>query len=86
MLNASTPDQVRGHLIELIDSGDHRENVGRRLRDWLVRNHGEQKTVPAMLALLQMAADRTRLWRWADNPLREPLTAAERDYHQHCLQ
>jgi glycosyltransferase involved in cell wall biosynthesis len=86
VLNASTPDAVRGHLLELIDSETRRTEVGSRLREWIVRTHGEQTTAPLMLALLQLAADGQAVNQSADNPLHDPLSPDEREYHRQCLQ
>lgn len=86
VLNASTPNEIGNHLLDLIDSPVLRAEIGGKLRQWLVRNHGEQKTVPLMLALLQLAADRVAPPKRWDNPLQEPLTAAEREYHIRCHQ
>jgi glycosyltransferase involved in cell wall biosynthesis len=81
---ASTPGEVRAALLGLIDSADRRSARGRLMRDWLLRNHGEQKTAPLLLALLQFVADRVRLPHGLDNPLSDPLSAEEREYHEQC--
>lgn len=86
VLNAETPEEIRQKLLELIDSPNRRETVGRKLREWLVRNHGEENTVPLMLALLQLAADKVQLPTGLDNPLTDPLSDEERQYHESCLQ
>lgn len=86
VINAGTPDEIRQGLFELIDSPQRRQEIGMQLREWLVRNHGEQKTVPLMLALLQLAADRIKLPDGLDNPLMDPLSEEERQYHASCLQ
>ena len=62
-----------------------RKQKGDAMRDWVVRNHGEQKTVPLMLALLRFAADRVSLPHDLVNPLSSPLTTEEIAYHQSCL-
>lgn len=84
VFNASTPDEIQEHLLKLIDSYKLRVEVGKRTREWLVRNHGEQKTVPLMLALLRLAAENIRLPPDLDNPLRDALSPLELDYHQMC--
>lgn len=81
---AGTPEEIRAALLPLIDSADRRARRGRELREWLVRNHGEQRTAPLMLALLQFAAGRALLPRHMDNPLTDPLSLDERDYHERC--
>jgi glycosyltransferase involved in cell wall biosynthesis len=83
---AGTPEEVQTALLGLVDSADRRAERGREMRNWLVRNHGEQKTAPVMLALLQLAADKVRLPRGLDNPLTDPLSADERAYHERCRQ
>jgi glycosyltransferase involved in cell wall biosynthesis len=84
--NASTPAEVGAALVELIDSPQRRHDLGLRLREWVVRTHGEAQTMPALLALLQMAADRHRTPRRLDNPLHDALSVEELAYHQRCLQ
>jgi glycosyltransferase involved in cell wall biosynthesis len=86
VLNASTPSEVRECLVKLADSEQLRLEHGAVLRDWIVRTHGEQKTTPLMLALLQLAADRQPAGSRADNPLRMALSAEEHAYHRQCLQ
>ena len=81
---AGTPEEIRGALLALIDSAEYRADRGRQLREWLLRNHGEQKTVPLLLALLQIAADDATLPPDLDNPLDDPLSADERRYHEQC--
>jgi glycosyltransferase involved in cell wall biosynthesis len=84
--NASAPAEVQEWLLKLADSAQLRIDSGRAMREWIVRTHGEQKTAPLMLALLQLAADRRPAGDLGDNPLSEPLSAEEREYHQQCLQ
>lgn len=83
---AGTPEEVQATLLALIDSAGRRAERGRDMRAWLVRNHGEQKAAPLMLAMLQLAADGVRLPRGLDNPLTDPLSADERAYHERCRQ
>lgn len=86
VVNAGTADEIRHALLGLIDSPQRRQEVGTQLREWLLRNHGEQKTVPLLLALLRLAADRVKLPVGMDNPLLDPLSEEERQYHESCLQ
>lgn len=86
VLNASTPAEIRECLLGLIDSPQRRQEMGGKLREWLVRNHGEQKTVPLMLALLQLAADGVKLPSDLNDPLKAPLSDEERRYHTQCQQ
>ena len=84
--NASTPAEVRELLLTLADSPASRITSGNALREWIVRTHGEHTTVPLLLALLRLAADRHPAGNRADNPLCMPLSADEREYHRRCLQ
>ena len=83
---AGSPAEVRQVLLALIESREHRLDRGRQLREWLLRNHGEQRTAPLMLALLQMAADEVPIPAGLDNPLDDPLSDDERAYHEACHQ
>jgi glycosyltransferase involved in cell wall biosynthesis len=84
-INTATPDAVREALIALATSRDHRAATGDAMRAWLLRNHGEQRTGPLMLALLRYAADRSMLPDELLSPLRAPLSEAERAYHEACM-
>lgn len=77
--------EVEGALLDYIDHPERRERDGAAMRQWLVRTHGEDRTVPLMLALLRLTADRVPLPGGLDQPLRAPLTPEERDYHHACL-
>ena len=83
--NAHTPEEMQIALLALIDSPDYRLKKGRAVREWLVRNHGEEKTVPLMLALLKLSADRAPLPLHFVNPLSAPLSKEEVAYHKSCL-
>lgn len=82
VLQAENTEEVRAHLLAQIDAPQQRLAVGAALREWLVRNHGEQKTTPLMLAILQLAADQVSLPSHLASPLNQPLTPAERAYHR----
>jgi glycosyltransferase involved in cell wall biosynthesis len=84
VLDVGAPDELRGALLRLIDDRGHREETGRSLREWLVRTHGARRTVPLMLALLRLAADRVPLPPGLDDPLRDPESDAELEYHARC--
>jgi hypothetical protein len=71
-------------LLKLIDDLELRHNQGQAVRQWLVRNHGEQKTVPLMLALLRLTADQIALPPDLKNPLYDSLSQEELDYHKSC--
>ena len=83
--NVESPAQIVEALIHLVDSAEYRDKKSKDMRGWLVRNHGEQRTVPLMQALLQMAAYRKMLPVELDNnPLGAGLTEQEIEYHQNC--
>ena len=84
--NASTPNEITQKLIMLADNPDVRQSNGLEMRRWLVRRHGEEKTVPLLLSLLRLAADRVSLPQDIANPLRAEETEAEWAYHAKCLQ
>lgn len=85
VINADTPEDIYAGLVSLIDSKSLRDEVGEKLRQWLLRNHGEEKTIPLMLALLQIAADGFTLPSELDNPLLDKLSSEEKKYHKECL-
>ena len=85
VMNAATPAEIRQAIIALADDGCLRAQQGEAMRAWVVRNHGEERTTPLMLALLQLAADRVPLPSELVNPLCDPETDAEIAYHQACL-
>ncbi len=84
MINAHNLEDIYQSLLELIDDLELRHNQGQAVRQWLVRNHGEQKTVPLMLALLRLTADQIALPPDLKNPLYDSLSQEELDYHKSC--
>ncbi|MBR9817211.1 MAG: glycosyltransferase [Rhodospirillales bacterium] len=84
--NARNFSEIRNVILDLIDNEDLRNRRGDAMRSWVVRNHGEEKTVPLLLALLRLAADRVQLPSGLKNPLSDEMTAEEKYYHQSCLQ
>lgn len=83
--NAHSPEEMHQAILTLVDDEDYRREKGEAMRAWLVRNHGEERTAPLMLALLRLAADREPLPTDLVNPLASPLTDEEIAYHQECL-
>lgn len=79
-----TPAELGEALTALVRDREGREDRGRAMRAWLVRNHGAQRAVPRMLALLRLAADRVPLPHDLVSPLLDPLGEAERRYHAAC--
>lgn len=78
------PD-VEQALVEYISNPEIRRRDGEAMRQWLVRTHGEDRTIPVLLALLRVAADRVPLPPDLENPLRAPLSQEEEEYHATCL-
>jgi glycosyltransferase involved in cell wall biosynthesis len=84
VLNAGSPVEVVQHLIALAGHPQGRIQLGAEMRNWLVRFHGHERTVPLMLALLRLAADQVPLPADFVNPLTDPETEEERQYHAAC--
>jgi glycosyltransferase involved in cell wall biosynthesis len=85
-LHAATPVAMGQALLTLVENRNFRLQRGLEIRRWLVRNHGEEKTLPLLLALLRMTADHAPLPEEPVNPLRTEVTEAEQAYHRTCLQ
>jgi len=85
-LNAATPVAMGRALLTLVDNRNFRLHKGLEMRRWLVRNHGEEKTLPLLLALLRMTADNAPLPEELVNPLWTEVTEAEQAYHHACVQ
>lgn len=83
--NVGGVDEIEAALVAYAGSAELRHRDGAALRAWLVRTHGEDVTVPAMLALLRVAADRVPLPEGLENPLADPLDDGERAYHGSCF-
>lgn len=84
-MNANSPVEAGKALLELIDNEHMRIEKGNEMRKWLVRNHGEAKTAPLMLALLRLAADRIPLPKEFVSPLWDEENDDEKEYHKACL-
>lgn len=84
-INASSPNEITDALIALASDPVKRGQIGKKSREWLVRNHGEEKTGPLMLALLRLTADRVPLPERLINPLLDKETEEEEEYHRSCL-
>lgn len=82
--DASSPLEVVGHLRTLAEDEGRRRESGAKMREWVVRNHGEEKVAPLMAALLGLAASRRALPSDLVNPLRSPLSEDEVSYHTAC--
>jgi glycosyltransferase involved in cell wall biosynthesis len=82
--NCRDAGEVEAALLRLIDAPQRRRAAGNSLREWLVRTHGRERTVPLLRGLLRLAADRIPLPADLDNPLTDPETEAEAAYHAAC--
>lgn len=85
--NVDNPTELEQTLLGLIDNPELCRQRGKEMRDWLVRNHGEEKTVPRLLALLRLTADQVPLPSEIAgmNPLLDEESEEEKVYHQSCL-
>jgi glycosyltransferase involved in cell wall biosynthesis len=87
VVNLQTLHDFEHVLLSLIDSPERRTELGQAMRNWLVRNHGEETTVPRLLALLRFAAEQMQLPPEIArmNPLLDDETDEEGEYHHSCL-
>jgi glycosyltransferase involved in cell wall biosynthesis len=83
--NVREPEALPNALLRLVDEPGLRREKGQRMRDWLVRNHGAQRTMPILLALLRFTADQVALPPDLASPLCDPTSKAEDAYHAGCL-
>jgi glycosyltransferase involved in cell wall biosynthesis len=83
---ADSAESMQAALLRLIDSPRLRRERGRMMRDWLLRNHGQDRMTSILLALMQFAADQVPLPEGLDNPLDDSLSPEEEAYHEACLQ
>lgn len=83
--NARTPAEITAALSELAANGELRLARGRQMRQWLVRHHGQDKTIPILLGLLRLAADNVPLPGDLVSPLLDELGEDEIAYHSTCL-
>ncbi len=81
MINVSQPREIFEALLRLVDNPELRFQIGNDVRNWLVRNHGEKKTMPILLGLLRLAADRFALPKDLVNPLCQDLSSEEEIYY-----
>jgi len=72
-------------LAELANKPEALIEIGESMRAWVLKHHGESKTAPLLLALLQLAASGDKLPSDLQNPLRAPITEEEEQYHNSCL-
>ncbi len=86
-MNADSPAQIYRHICALVDHADLRLGKEKEMREWLVRNHGEEKTMPLMLALFGLVASGRALPEEISrlNPLMDDQSEEEMEYHRNCL-
>lgn len=86
--NASSPADITRALIHLAKDKEYRDRKGLDMREWLVRTHGQDFTVPLMLALLKFTARNIKIPKAIAklNPLLAELSPEELAYHRGCLQ
>jgi hypothetical protein len=84
-LHVESVADVERALLHYVTHPEARRRDGDAMRQWLLRTHGEDRTMPVLLALLRVAADRVPLPPHLENPLQAPLSREEEDYHAACL-
>ena len=80
VLDAETPDQVCRHLERLAGDREWHAETRQEHRAWFLQNHGSGRWTSDYLALLLLTARHHR-FRFHNSPLRERLSAEEREYH-----
>jgi glycosyltransferase involved in cell wall biosynthesis len=85
VVNCADASAVVKALETLAQSPEHRARIGQASRAWLVRHHGEQATIPLMLALLQFTAEGAALPPEVRSPLWDEETPEEILYHKSRL-
>jgi glycosyltransferase involved in cell wall biosynthesis len=83
--NVSNLNELKNALVDYVSHPDRRARDGAAMRQWVARTHGEDRTMPVLLALLRLAADRVPLPKDLQNPLLAPLSPEEVAYHAACL-
>ena len=78
--NVNSSNEISNAMETLLNNVALRRDQGQKMRAWLLRNHGQERTIPLLLALLGITARRTPLPEGLVNPLRAPLTPAEKRY------
>lgn len=83
--NAGSVMEICAAVERLALDADTRGRLGQAMRAWLVRNHGRDRTMPLLLAMLRMAAEGVVGGPWIANPLLDPISPEERAYHDSRL-
>ena len=82
VVNASGYGELVAALSKLILDKDYAVEIGRKSRDWIMRNHGEERTFPKLRNLLFITQQKIRLPSNLINPLSAPLSWSEKIYHK----
>jgi glycosyltransferase involved in cell wall biosynthesis len=85
VVNVDGPEALVRALPPLLEDEAQRRRIGAEMREWLVRQHGEQRALPLLLALLSLAADPSPLPPELRSPLDDPESAREVEYHRSRL-
>jgi hypothetical protein len=86
VLNVENQQDMNQAILELSLDNEKCKKLGRLCRGWVVRVHGEEKTIPLMINLLCLAKDNVKLPQEIQrmNPLKNSLTDEEIAYHKNC--
>jgi glycosyltransferase involved in cell wall biosynthesis len=83
--NVTSLAELAGRAGRLACDAALRSASGVAMREWVVRTHGRERTVPLLMSLLRLAARGTALPTCIESPLLAPLSAEEIAYHAGCL-
>lgn len=81
VFEASSTASMIHHLQTLINNRNLRLQSGCQQRQWIMRNHAAERTIPILHSLIKLTADSVRLPRDLVNPLSKPLSRSEAEYH-----
>lgn len=86
VMNVNNQIEMCKAILELSYDKAKCKELGNKCREWVVRVHGEETTVPLMINLLRLAKDSVKLPKEIEdlNPLKYPLTQEEILYHKNC--
>lgn len=82
--NAASTAEFVERASALLSDGQRRSACGTAMRDWVVRTHGRERTVPILSSLLRLAAAQTALPADLVSPLAAPIGPDESEYHAGC--
>ena len=86
VVNVENQQEINQAILELSLDNKKCKQLGQLCREWVVRVHGEETTVPLMINLLRLAKDNVKLPQEIQdmNPLKNSLTNEEIAYHKNC--